>query len=152
MSTPSPEFDGTGRRSRRHHVDPVTEEPGVVADHHVTEERRVVDETDVHEPSADVAPATRDAHRPATTDPVGGGKLGSAWVALVVGAVITVVLLVFVVQNNHNVETRFFGWEFSLPQGVQLLLAAIAGALIMALFAGVRILQLRMRARRTPTR
>jgi len=139
MSTPSPEFDGTGRRSRRHHVDPVTEESGVVADHHVTEERRVVDET----------PGGRAG---TVTDPARGGKLGSAWVALVVGAVITVVLLVFVVQNNHNVETRFFGWEFSLPQGVQLLLAAIAGALIMALFAGVRILQLRMRARRTPTR
>ena len=43
---------------------------------------------------------------------------------------------------------RFLGLEFTLPLVVLILFAAIAGALIMALFAGFRILQLRMRARK----
>ena len=47
-----------------------------------------------------------------------------------------------------STDVRYLGWEFSLPLGVLILLAAIAGALIMALFAGFRILQLRMRARK----
>lgn len=74
------------------------------------------------------------------------GRLGSAWVGLVLGAVVTILLLVFIVQNNTSVDVNYFGWTFEFPLGVLVLLAAIAGALIMALFAGVRILQLRMRA------
>ena len=58
----------------------------------------------------------------------------------------TILLLVFIVQNSDSAEVQYFGWTFMLPLGVLVLLAAIAGALIMALFAGFRILQLRMRA------
>ena len=87
-----------------------------------------------------------------TPDPVpvraDGGKIGSAWVALVIGAIITILLLVFILQNQNAVTTKFFSWDFSMPLGVLMLFAAIAGALIMALFAGVRILQLRMRQRK----
>ena len=75
-----------------------------------------------------------------------GGKLGSAWVGLVLGALVTILLLVFIVQNLDSAEVQYFGWTFMLPLGVLVLLAAIAGALIMAMFAGFRILQLRMRA------
>lgn len=74
------------------------------------------------------------------------GRLGSAWVGLVLGALVTILLLVFIVQNSDSAEVQYFGWTFMLPLGVLVLLAAIAGALIMALFAGFRILQLRMRA------
>ena len=77
-----------------------------------------------------------------------GGLLGSAWVGLVLGALVTVLLLIFIAQNTTSTDVRYLGWEFSLPLGVLILLAAIAGALIMALFAGFRILQLRMRARK----
>ena len=77
-----------------------------------------------------------------------GGLLGSAWVGLVLGALVTVLLLIFIAQNTTSTDVRYLGWEFSLPLGVLLLMAAIAGALIMALFAGFRILQLRMRARK----
>jgi len=75
-----------------------------------------------------------------------GGRLVSAWVGLVLGALVTILLLVFIVQNSASAEVQYFGWTFMLPLGVLVLCAAIAGALIMALFAGVRILQLRMRA------
>ncbi|PAY24956.1 hypothetical protein CEY15_00335 [Dietzia natronolimnaea] len=77
-----------------------------------------------------------------------GGKLGSAWVGLVLGALVTILLLIFIAQNTTSTDVRYLGLEFSLPLGVLILFAAIAGALIMALFAGFRILQLRMRARR----
>ncbi|WP_194861786.1 lipopolysaccharide assembly LapA domain-containing protein [Dietzia sp. SYD-A1] len=79
---------------------------------------------------------------------VSAGRLGSAWVGLVLGALVTILLLVFVAQNTTSTDVRYLGLEFSLPLGVLILFAAIAGALIMALFAGFRILQLRMRARR----
>jgi uncharacterized integral membrane protein len=76
------------------------------------------------------------------------GRLGSAWVGLVLGALVTILLLIFIAQNTTSTDVRYLGWEFSLPLGVLILFAAIAGALIMALFAGFRILQLRMRARK----
>ncbi|WP_314034062.1 lipopolysaccharide assembly protein LapA domain-containing protein [Dietzia sp. CH92] len=77
-----------------------------------------------------------------------GGLIGSAWIGLVLGALVTVLLLIFIAQNTTSTDVRYLGLEFSLPLGVLILLAAIVGALIMAIFAGVRILQLRMRARK----
>ena len=101
------------------------------------------------------APATRDEPRTgrgrqATTaaPDSAAGRLGSAWVGLVLGALVTILLLVFIAQNTTATEVQYLGLYFSLPLGVLILFAAIAGALIMALFAGFRILQLRMRARR----
>ncbi len=76
------------------------------------------------------------------------GRLGSAWVGLVLGALVTILLLIFVAQNTTDTEVQYLGLHFSLPLGVLILFASIAGALIMALFAGFRILQLRMRARK----
>ena len=95
--------------------------------------------------SADTAPAARDI-RPAPD--TSGGLLGSAWVGLVLGALVTILLLIFIAQNTTDTDVRYLGLEFSLPLGVLILFAAIVGALIMALFAGFRILQLRMRARK----
>lgn len=77
-----------------------------------------------------------------------GGKVGGAWVGLVIGAIVTVVLLVFIMQNPNNVEVTLFTEKFSLPLGILVLFAAIAGAIVMALFAGLRIIQLRMRNRK----
>lgn len=91
---------------------------------------------------------SRDSHVDDLPDS-SGGKLGSAWIGLVLGAIVTILLLVFIVQNIESVDVQYFGWGFEFPLGVLVLLAAIAGALIMAMFAGYRILQLRMRARKT---
>ncbi len=100
------------------------------------------------------APASRPAeeNRGRDQDPypaAGGGTLGSAWIGLVLGALVTILLLIFIVQNSMSSDVQYFGWSFALPLGVLVLFAAIAGALIMAMFAGFRILQLRMRAHRT---
>lgn len=94
------------------------------------------------------SPANRADHRSEQLPDASGGKLGSAWVVLVLGALVTILVLIFIAQNTDATDVRFLGVEFSLPLGVLILFAAIAGALIMALFAGFRILQLRMRARK----
>ncbi|MGZ4521329.1 MAG: LapA family protein, partial [Mycobacteriaceae bacterium] len=70
-------------------------------------------------------------------------RTASAWIGLVVGALILILLLVFVLQNNENTKLSILVWDFTLPLGVSMLVAAIAGALIMALAGGARILQLR---------
>lgn len=89
-----------------------------------------------------------ESHRSTPLPDTAGGKLGSAWVGLVLGALVTILLLIFIAQNTTSTDVKYLGLEFSLPLGVLILFAAIAGALIMALFAGFRILQLRMRARK----
>lgn len=76
------------------------------------------------------------------------GKLGSAWIGLVLGSLVTILLLIFIAQNTESTQVQYLGLRFDLPLGILILFAAIAGALIMALFAGFRILQLRMRARK----
>jgi uncharacterized integral membrane protein len=61
-------------------------------------------------------------------------------------------LLIFIVQNNVPVQINFLGVTGTLPTGVALLFAAIAGLLLVAIPAGLRILQLRRAARRSRTR
>lgn len=108
-------------------------------------EAPAVDETHAGAPAT--APADdRDRRGGGAYPDSAGGKLGSAWIGLVLGALVTILLLIFVLQNNHSADVDFLPWSFSMPLGVLILLSAIAGALIMAMFAGFRILQLRMRA------
>lgn len=94
--------------------------------------------------------AVRDTRPPAGASPDGIAhtKAAATWTGLVVGALVLVVLLVFVLQNLDAVPVDIFVWTFELPLGVGMLLAAIAGALVMALAGGVRILQIRRAARR----
>jgi uncharacterized integral membrane protein len=70
------------------------------------------------------------------------------WVALVLGLLVLILLLVFILQNNIPADFRYLGWSFSLPLGVAMLFAAIAGALVMALVGSVRLLTLGRRVRR----
>jgi uncharacterized integral membrane protein len=79
---------------------------------------------------------------------LGHTKAAATWTGLVIGAVVLVILLVFILQNLDSVTLNLFWWEFSVPLGIGLLLAAIAGALIMALAGGVRIFQIRRLAKR----
>ncbi|MBM7815636.1 putative integral membrane protein [Brevibacterium paucivorans] len=76
------------------------------------------------------------------------GVSAFVWVALILGALILVLLLVFVMQNNQPVDISYFAWSFSMPLGVALLLAAIAGILIAAIIGTVRIILLGRRLKR----
>lgn len=68
---------------------------------------------------------------------------GSTWVALIIGALILVLLLVFILQNMDTVTLHMFAWQWNFPIGVGMLIAAVGGALVMASVGVVRIVQLR---------
>jgi lipopolysaccharide assembly protein A len=67
---------------------------------------------------------------------------------LIAGAAGLVVVMIFIIQNTHAVNISFLGAHLRLSLAVALLLAAIAGALIMAAAGTARITQLRRIMRR----
>jgi uncharacterized integral membrane protein len=67
--------------------------------------------------------------------------------ALLAGAVVLILLLVFIIENTRSVKISYFGAGFRLPLGVALLLAAIGGALLVGIVGTARIVQLRRRVR-----
>jgi uncharacterized integral membrane protein len=75
-------------------------------------------------------------------------RTASVWSSLIAGFLILIVLLVFIVQNLSEQQVNFFAWHLSLPQGVLLLLAAIAGGLVTVLAGTARIFQLRRAAKK----
>ncbi|MBH0775358.1 LapA family protein [Nocardia bovistercoris] len=99
-----------------------------------------------------VEPPVAPSVPPSTPPPVTrrksiSSRTGYAWTGLVAGALILVVLLIFILQNLQDIRLSLFFWEFNLPVGVAILLSVIAGALVMALVGGVRIIQLRRAAK-----
>ena len=87
--------------------------------------------------------------RPSTATPtIRRSRTGGLWVGLVLSALVLLLLLVFILQNGGPVQISFFALEGALPLGVALLLAAIAGILLVAIPGSLRILQLRRVARR----
>ena len=57
-------------------------------------------------------------------------RTASVWTSLTAGFLILIVLLIFITQNTASVQLAFFGWHWSLPLGVAILLAAVCGGLI----------------------
>ncbi|WP_280346109.1 LapA family protein [Nocardia neocaledoniensis] len=79
---------------------------------------------------------------------VHGSRTGYTWIGLLAAAIIGIVLLVFIIQNLDQAKVTLLFWDFSLPLGITVLLSVIAGALVMGLVGGVRILQLRHAAKK----
>ena len=113
------------------------------------------------DPTAD--PVTDPGMRPvalpdatAPTEPVSStrrrSRTGGLWVGLILSAIVLLLLLVFILQNSAPVQISFFAFDGVLPLGVALLLAAIAGILLVAIPGSLRILQLRRAARRGASR
>jgi uncharacterized integral membrane protein len=76
-------------------------------------------------------------------------RMSGLYVGLILSALVLILLLVFILQNLHSVEINFLGLSGQLPTGVALLLAAVAGVLLVAIPGTGRILQLRRAARRS---
>ncbi len=68
-----------------------------------------------------------------------GGMSAGMWFSLILGAVIVVLLLIFILQNNVPAQFQYFGWQFQLPLGVAMLFAAIGGILVAGIIGSVRI-------------
>ncbi|HEX5402468.1 MAG TPA: lipopolysaccharide assembly protein LapA domain-containing protein [Pseudonocardiaceae bacterium] len=79
-------------------------------------------------------------------------RFSGLWVGLTAAAIVLLVLLVFIIENSQSVNISFFGAHGHLSLGVALLLAAIAGVLLVAVPGYGRILQLRRALRRSATK
>lgn len=97
-----------------------------------------------HEPE----PAAEPTPTPTGTAVTDRTRAATTWVGLVIGAIVLILLLIFILQNLENVSVEILAWQLDFPLGITILLAAIAGALIMALAGGVRIIQIRRAAKR----
>jgi lipopolysaccharide assembly protein A len=75
-------------------------------------------------------------------------RIGGVWVGLALSAIVLLLLLIFILQNGESVGISYLGAHGHLPLGVALLLAAVAGALLVTIPASGRIIQLRRTARR----
>lgn len=82
------------------------------------------------------------ARRPTRT------RISSVRIALIGGAAALAVVLIFIIQNTSAVSINFLGAHLHVSLAVAMLLAAIAGALIMAAAGSARITQLRQNIRR----
>lgn len=102
-------------------------------------------------PPRSVDPRPRDQQpRPGDSQPlpVERSRSGVLWVGVLLAAVVLIFLLIFILQNNVPVRINFLGTSGTLPTGVALLFAAVAGLLLGAIPGTMRILQLRRAARR----
>jgi lipopolysaccharide assembly protein A len=68
--------------------------------------------------------------------------------ALIAGALAFTLALIFIIQNAHAVNISFLGAHLRLSLAVAMLLAAVAGALVMAAAGTARVTQLRRMMRR----
>jgi uncharacterized integral membrane protein len=74
----------------------------------------------------------------------GHSKVGAAWIGLFVFAIITLLLLIFIVQNSASVKIHYLGATGTIGFGVALLLAAVAGSIMTLLIGSLRIVQLKL--------
>jgi len=96
--------------------------------------------------------ANGSAPPPTAAAPVHGRRLrtsiSAARSALIVSVLALIVLVIFIIQNADAVKISFLGAQVRVSLAVALLIAAIAGALLMAAAGTARITQLRMVMRR----
>ncbi|MDN5929843.1 MAG: lipopolysaccharide assembly protein LapA domain-containing protein [Pseudonocardia sp.] len=127
------------------HADPATD-PGMRPVGPATDPsgRTVAVPSDPTDPETAPVPTT-----PVRPDPVvTRTRTGGLWTGLILSAIVGIFLLVFILQNDTPIRINFLGFSGTLPTGVALLLAAIAGLLLVAIPGGLRILQLRRAAKR----
>lgn len=88
------------------------------------------------------------AAEPPPEDAVKFTRAAALWSSLIIGFLILIVLLIFIAQNTDTGTFHFLGWNWTLPLGVALLLAAVGGGLLTVLVGAARIVQLRIAARK----
>ena len=73
-------------------------------------------------------------------------RTGRVWAALVPALVFLVLLIIFIAENGQRVQVKFLGANGHIALAVALLIAAVAGAVLVLLVGSVRIVQLRLAA------
>ncbi|MEV4628475.1 LapA family protein [Micromonospora sp. NPDC049523] len=99
-----------------------------------------------------VSPARSADGRP--TKPINGRRRPLArtgtlapWIASAIAAFV-LLMLIFVLQNGQASQVHFLGLNGQLPMGVAMLLAAVAGVLLVSIPAVARLVRARMLAGR----
>ncbi len=90
------------------------------------------------------APPPRPRQRPS--------RIASIRIALIAGFGALILLVIFIAQNTRATRVSFMGAHASMSLALALLIAAIAGALLMAAAGTARITQLRLTMRRLARR
>jgi uncharacterized integral membrane protein len=75
-------------------------------------------------------------------------RTGTAWVGICAAALLSIVLIIFMLQNTRSVRVDFLWMDGSLPLALALLIAAVGAALLTMVVGAARITQLRLLARR----
>lgn len=108
--------------------------------------------SDTAEAEGAPAPDPVPVAKPDLADIVRSSRLGGMWALFAGGAVVLVLLLVFILQNSQHVEVHLYGGHWNAPLGVALLMSAALGVLLVVVPGAGRILQLRRAARRAHRR
>lgn len=66
-----------------------------------------------------------------------------AWVGAIAGAIVLIIFIIFVAQNSKAITIHFLGASGQLSVAVALLIAAVCGALLVAIPGTARVIQLR---------
>ncbi len=107
---------------------------------------------DLQEPeSGSVAPSRPDAGTRSGAESLPARRhtrLSATWTGVVAALIVLVVLIVFIAENTQHSTVALFGLHGSAPVAVLLLIAAVAGALIVVMVGAARLLQLRLADRR----
>ena len=100
-------------------------------------------------PQATSSDTSKPAKKPgAPEDAVKFTRAAALWGSLIFGFLILIVLLIFIAQNTESAEFAFLNLSWSLPLGVAILFAAVAGGLLTVAVGAVRIFQLRRAAKK----
>lgn len=70
-------------------------------------------------------------------------RISAVWVGLIIAAVLMIALLIFIAQNSKSVTLHYLGFHGHVSLAVLLLIAAVAGVLLVAIPGTGRIVQLR---------
>ncbi|NTY59773.1 LapA family protein [Mycolicibacterium sphagni] len=106
-----------------------------------------------YEPTLPVPPAPPASEPPApspvpSVSEVKFTRAAALWSSVIAGFLILTILLIFIAQNTESTSFAFFGWRWSLPLGVAILMAAVCGGLVTVLAGAARIFQLRRAAKK----
>ncbi|WP_265442828.1 LapA family protein [Flexivirga meconopsidis] len=76
------------------------------------------------------------------------GGHGGFIAGLVIAAILLILMVIFMSQNSASTTVSFFGWEGTVSLAVALLVAFVAGVLLVAIPGYLRVLQLKHRVRK----
>jgi uncharacterized integral membrane protein len=72
----------------------------------------------------------------------------TVWIVVVIAVVFLALLIDFIVQNDQRITIHFLGASGRISEALALVIAALAGAIVVLLISAARIVQLRLAVRR----